>query len=104
MVSVYYDVAEELPPSLPPYPGRPVKAGSTGEDVKFIQNALNSIRRGVKEIPPLDVDGMYGPKTENAVKAFQKYYGLVPDGIVGPLTWARLGAEYSGAGGPDDAG
>ncbi|MBO7399865.1 MAG: peptidoglycan-binding protein [Clostridia bacterium] len=104
VVSVYYDVAEELPPSLPPYPGRPVKAGSTGEDVKFIQNALNSIRRGVKEIPPLDVDGMYGPKTENAVKAFQKYYGLVPDGIVGPLTWARLGAEYSNSGGPDDAG
>ena len=60
--------------------------------------------RGVKEIPPLDVDGMFGPRTENAVKAFQKYYGLGVDGVVGPLTWAKLSAEYAGVGGIDDMG
>ena len=104
IVSVYYDVAADLSPEVPAYPGTPVRAGDAGETVKYIQNALNTVRRSVKEIPPLDVDGMFGPKTENAVKAFQKYYGLAVDGIVGPLTWAKLSAEYSGAGGIDDMG
>ena len=37
------------------------------------------------------VDGINGPKTKAAVKAFQKRYGLVQDGIVGPLTAAKMG-------------
>lgn len=38
-------------------------------------------------------DGMYGPNSETAVKAFQQAEGLVDDGIVGPLTWGRLQAR-----------
>ena len=36
------------------------------------------------------VDGIYGPSTEAAVKAFQQSKGLAADGIVGPLTWPKL--------------
>lgn len=37
------------------------------------------------------VDGIFGSKTKAAVLAFQKANGLGVDGIVGPLTWAKLG-------------
>ena len=36
------------------------------------------------------VDGIFGPRTESAVKAFQKSKSLAADGIVGPTTWSRL--------------
>lgn len=35
-------------------------------------------------------DGIFGPKTEAAVKLWQKARGLVPDGIIGPKTWATI--------------
>lgn len=41
------------------------------------------------------VDGINGPKTIAAVKAFQKKYGLVQDGVVGPLTAAKMGISLS---------
>jgi peptidoglycan hydrolase-like protein with peptidoglycan-binding domain len=39
---------------------------------------------------PVAVDGIFGPNTEAAVKAFQQSTGLAADGIVGPLTWPKL--------------
>lgn len=41
------------------------------------------------------VDGINGPKTKAAVKAFQKKYGLTQDGVVGPLTAAKMGITLS---------
>jgi peptidoglycan hydrolase-like protein with peptidoglycan-binding domain len=55
-----------------------------GLAVGVLQTALN--RHGAK----LTVDGIFGPLTEAAVKIFQKVRGLVPDGIVGPVTWSKL--------------
>ena len=43
------------------------------------------------------VDGINGPKTIAAVKKFQKRYGLTQDGIVGPLTAAKMGISVSSA-------
>lgn len=57
--------------------------GSTGPNVKLIQSLLNRI--GYNAGP---VDGVFGPQTRQAVIAFQRNNGLVPDGIVGPATWA----------------
>lgn len=53
----------------------------------FLQNLLNKIFFGRRK---LTADGIFGPKTEKAVKAFQKRFALLPDGVVGKKTWNVL--------------
>ncbi len=65
-----------------------VVQGATGERVVAIQYLLND-RIGAG----LVVDGKFGPKTEAAVKAFQKEFKLTVDGKVGPQTWTHLIVE-----------
>lgn len=43
------------------------------------------------------VDGINGPLTKEAVKSFQRKYGLTADGIVGPLTASKMGLKVKGA-------
>ena len=62
--------------------GKPYMSGA---DVLAVQTALMQ-----KGFSPGEIDGVYGPKTEAAVRAFQSVSGLVVDGIVGPRTWAKL--------------
>jgi peptidoglycan hydrolase-like protein with peptidoglycan-binding domain len=64
----------------------PVGQGETGKRVSDLQERLNA--GGFK--PPLKVDGIFGPKTLAAVRAFQKAHGLKVDGLVGPKTTAAL--------------
>lgn len=54
-------------------------------DIAILQSILAG--RGLFD---WDIDGIFGPVTEQAVKMFQAKGGLVIDGIVGPITWARL--------------
>ena len=59
--------------------------GSEGRQVELLQQALGGIK----------VDGMFGPETEAAVRAFQTSRGLTVDGVVGPLTAAALRGDVS---------
>lgn len=69
-----------------PNPGQPtISAGATGDAVRVLQRAL---RRS--PIWGFVVDGVFGPKTELAVKDIQQSAGLTVDGVVGPQTWAAL--------------
>lgn len=52
---------------------------------KEIQTALKNAG-----FDPGSMDGKIGPRTRQAIKDFQKSKGLVPDGVVGPKTWASL--------------
>lgn len=77
------------------YPGYPLKKEDTGADVARIQNQLNQIRKSYPSIPEIGtVDGRFGQKTEDAVKAFQKIFLLNPDGVVGKDTWYKLQYIY----------
>lgn len=58
--------------------------GSKGEEVRKLQTALN--RAGSN----LTIDGVYGSKTEQAVRNFQEDNGLKMDGICGNATWEAL--------------
>lgn len=62
-----------------------IQEGALGSDVKRLQEILTGGGYSTGGI-----DGIWGAKTTAAVKAFQSAKGLVPDGIVGPLTWDAL--------------
>ena len=61
-----------------------LRRGATGPLVAFVQASLG-----------IDPDGKFGPITEAAVRRFQREHGLVPDGIVGPRSWATLEAQVA---------
>lgn len=61
------------------------KQGDRGAVVKQIQKALKQAGFGVMD------DGIWGPITTEAVKAFQRAKGLKDDGLAGPATLAKLG-------------
>ncbi|MHB8757395.1 MAG: peptidoglycan-binding protein [Bacillota bacterium] len=58
-----------------------------GTDVKILQVLL----KVADQFEPGPVDGIFGPQTDQAVRAFQSYYGIGVDGIVGPETFWTLG-------------
>ena len=76
------------------YPGTPLRIGSEGRYVTYIQNALNTVGARIPGMTELAPDGYFGPVTQAAVKMYQSYSGLEPDGIVGPQTWNKLSSEY----------
>ncbi len=79
------------------YPGTPLRVGSTGPNVVVIQTSLNRISQNYPAIPKIPaVDGIFGSRTEASVRAFQRIFGLTPDGIVGPGTWYELVRLYTG--------
>jgi lysozyme len=59
-----------------------IQVGSQGENVKKIQIFLG-----------ITADGIFGKGTEDAVKKWQLTNNLVPDGIIGDLTWSKMGFE-----------
>ena len=63
---------------------RQVGFGSTGSAVSKLQTILNQHGYG------LAVDGIFGEKTQAAVRDYQKRYNLKLDGIAGPETWGSL--------------
>jgi peptidoglycan hydrolase-like protein with peptidoglycan-binding domain len=62
-----------------------LKTGSSGDDVTRLQKRL-----AASGFDPGGSDGVFGPKTEAALKAFQESAGITADGIAGPQTNAKL--------------
>jgi hypothetical protein len=78
------DVTVTTPKVIPAVEPGPLKRptlrrGMQNDTVKIIQRKLN-----------VDQTGLFGPKTEAAIRELQRARGMVPDGIVGPKTWSAL--------------
>jgi len=70
--------------------GQVLRRGDKGSLVKDLQQMIKQAG-----FDPGPIDGVFGAKTEAAVRAAQKAYGLVVDGIAGPKTYAALKAAFS---------
>ena len=78
------------------YPGSPLRVGSTGPSVVVLQVSLNRISQNYPAIPKIpSADGVFGSRTEAAVRAYQQIFGLTPDGVVGPATWYSIVKRYT---------
>lgn len=88
--------AEKVTGSPKSYPGYTLVIGSTGEEVKAIQEYLNRIARNYPLIPKSAVDGVYGAKTKEAVKVFQGVFNLPQTGEVDFATWYKISDVYVG--------
>ncbi len=98
-----YDTYRVLLDSLPdnyftsstlPYPGSPLRIGSRGEYVTALQNYLNRISDVYTEVPRLIVDGVYGVNTRNAVRVYQRIFGIPETGVTGSVTWDSVANTY----------
>ncbi len=67
-----------------------LQTGSRGEPVRTIQRQLNRISNNYPLIGKLAVDGIYGPKTAQAVRTFQEVFDLPVTGVVNFPTWYRI--------------
>ncbi|MCI8869155.1 MAG: spore cortex-lytic protein [Lawsonibacter sp.] len=79
------------------YPGV-LREGSSGTSVRTLQYMLGVLAEFNRALDTLPIDGEFGSKTLRAVRAYQSYAGLPPDGVVGEQTWNRLYRDYIGIG------
>lgn len=73
-----------------------LNSGSTGGQVRQLQYMLATLSEYINAIPNVAVDGIFGSRTEAAVRAFQRFAGLSVDGVVGPATWYALYNRFAG--------
>ena len=73
-----------------------LQTGDTGEKVRLLQYMLSVLSEFIAEIPPVDVDGIYGNSTRAAVLAAQRWLRLPETGTVGTQTWNEIYDQYSG--------
>lgn len=72
------------------YQAQNLRRGSTGQEVRTLQQFLKQ-----QGYDPGPADGIFGPRTQRAVEAYQRERGLTPDGIVGPQTKAAIAQDRS---------
>ncbi len=84
----FYSISWEYPNSL--------YEGDRGDKVRHLQYMLSVLSAYIPAIPPLEVDGIYGTATRNAVLAAQRWFGLPQTGSVDEDTWDEIYDQFSG--------
>ncbi|MDE6943295.1 MAG: peptidoglycan-binding protein [Lachnospiraceae bacterium] len=78
------------------WPGYNLSVGASGGKVLQIQQQLNRIAQNYPAIPRITADGIYGPRTADAVRVFQRVFNLPQSGIVDYPTWYKISEVYVG--------
>lgn len=94
--NMYINSAEEIAGIPASWPGSPLDIGSSGPKVRQMQEQLNAIAQSYPALPKIAVDGIYGEATQNAVREFQKVFGLPVTGVVDYPTWYEIQEIYVG--------
>ncbi len=87
------DIVKNAPvrTSMPSFPGIDLAVGAAGNDVKSLQIYLNRISGNYPAIPKIpEADSVYGAETENAMREFQRIFGLNAIGTVNEATWYKI--------------
>ena len=95
----YLGIARTVPPqytegTVIPFQGVVLREGSDATEVRLLQEYLNYIANSYPSIPTVNPTGYFGPRTEEAVVAFQNEFGLEPTGTVGAITWQEITELY----------
>lgn len=94
--NMYINSAKESAGIPASWPGAPLDIGSSGPKVRQMQEQLNAIAQSYPALPKIAVDGIYGEATQNAVREFQKVFGLPATGVVDYPTWYEIQEIYVG--------
>jgi hypothetical protein len=94
--SIYINTAPEISGVPASWPGYTLTEGASGDKILQLQEELNVIAGAYPLIPKIAEDGIYGPKTAEAVKTFQGIFGLPKTGEVDYSTWYKISEIYVG--------
>lgn len=83
-----------LPSDIVLYPGTPLRLGSSGDDVRALQEYLDYIAETYTELPSPTPDGVFGNETARAVTAYRQLFGIAETGAVGSITWNSILDTY----------
>ncbi len=97
---IYDDILAGLPSGYEQgaaglYPGYNLTPGLANDDVRELQTYLRVIGANYRDIPEVQVTGVFDAQTENAVRRFQELFGLDVTGVVGAPTWDAIAREYN---------
>jgi peptidoglycan hydrolase-like protein with peptidoglycan-binding domain len=70
--------------------------GDRGNNIRLLQYMLSVLSAYIPEIPRVEVDGIFGPATREAVLAAQRWFGLPQTGSVDAATWDEIYDQFSG--------
>lgn len=93
---MYINTATQISGVPSSFPGYDLQRGSSGEKVRQLQNQLNRIAQNYPAIPKVQADGIYGSQTVDAVKTFQRVFGLPANGITDYPTWYSISDVFVG--------
>lgn len=90
LLRTYEAILAALPDDSTAFPGIVLTRGMEGDDVLTLQRLINGSAVKNPAIPSVTEDGVFGARTEEAVEAIQRIYGIEPNGRVGAVTWEIL--------------